>query len=351
MNEFTLSKYLDVTLFTLECKEMKPLSLFIASSIFVLNFLSAQSFNETYFLSDAKVYTSLQEALREPNKVVHLELKNQQLKQIPKRILSFRNLRVLDLSNNQISKIDEENFYGLQKLEGVLLANNLLRTPPIEALKKCSELRYLDLGNNRIQSIEELDRLKYLEVLKLNDNQIKTIPSNLQLKYLRYFRIDGNQLKQLPSFLRYSKKLNYLNLYGNQVNTLSLEMITRSNLQSLNIGNNPIKTISTIQQLTQLETLILDWIPLEESDVQAISSLSELQILSMEHCDLKALPSSFGQLQRLREVSLIANQLETLPESLSQLQSLEKLWLKGNSLPPSNLQSVRAYLPNCQILH
>lgn len=54
----------------------------------------------------AQKYLSLSEALKtKPKEVRILSLKQMGLEQIPKEIKKFKNLEILDLSNNQITKI------------------------------------------------------------------------------------------------------------------------------------------------------------------------------------------------------------------------------------------------------
>ncbi|MBK9660575.1 MAG: leucine-rich repeat domain-containing protein [Chitinophagaceae bacterium] len=54
-----------------------------------------------------KVYTSLEEALKNPSDVFILALNNKKLTDIPESILRFTNLTTLDLAGNKLSSVPE----------------------------------------------------------------------------------------------------------------------------------------------------------------------------------------------------------------------------------------------------
>ncbi len=58
-------------------------------------------------LSLQKTYTSLDEALKEPWKVYKLSLPYKHLETVPPQIGQFKNLQILDLSNNGISEVSD----------------------------------------------------------------------------------------------------------------------------------------------------------------------------------------------------------------------------------------------------
>jgi len=54
-----------------------------------------------------KVYTSLEEAQRNPSQVFILALNNKKLTEVPEAITQFTNLSVLDLAGNRLNSIPE----------------------------------------------------------------------------------------------------------------------------------------------------------------------------------------------------------------------------------------------------
>lgn len=80
----------------------------------------------------------------------------------------LRHVVVLDLSNNEISDIND--LWTLSRIEELYLANNEIGY--IDILSNLQKLRVLDLSGNQIDDISPLFELKHLEYLNLLDNKI-----------------------------------------------------------------------------------------------------------------------------------------------------------------------------------
>ena len=73
--------------------------------ILLLVFCTSKLFSQTVLLDSLtldtmRAYTSLEEALKNPEKVIKLELRRKKLKSFPMEILKFPNLQYLDLTKN-----------------------------------------------------------------------------------------------------------------------------------------------------------------------------------------------------------------------------------------------------------
>ena len=89
------------------------------------------------FKSEAQVpvrFNNLQEALRAPEKVEWLDLKDKGLKEFPEIIFKFKNLRFLDLSGNSLAVLPDE-------------------------ISTFTKLRYLDVSGTKISKVPESMRL------------------------------------------------------------------------------------------------------------------------------------------------------------------------------------------------
>jgi len=111
----------------------------------------------------------------------------------------------------------------------------------------------------------------------------------------------------------------------------------------LDIGDNPIHDYKQLALLPKLKELILDWNPLDSDDIKMITSLNNIEVLSLENCDIDAIPTSIKNLNKLRECSLIGNEVAQIPVELCNLKRLDKLWVKGNPIAYMNHKD----LPNC----
>jgi len=136
--------------------------------------LNAQNVNLEN-LDRFKQYTSLEDALANPDSVYSLKLK-EHLKSVPKEVfIAFPNLIELDLSKNRLKEIPAE----------------------IQSLKK---LKRLILFKNRIEELPpQIGELVDLEELIINQNELTTLPAEIgKLKKLRYIDMWSNNIVGLP---------------------------------------------------------------------------------------------------------------------------------------------------------
>jgi serine/threonine protein kinase/GTPase SAR1 family protein len=124
--------------------------------------------------------------------LVELYASHNSIKTIDPGIAHLRNLRLLDLSANDLDRLPVEVF-NLHNLE------------------------FLDVGSNKIGSIpSDIGQLTKLKRLHLDNNRLETLPFNLfLLENLEILELQSNQLRKLPSTLANLKKLNVINLDDN----------------------------------------------------------------------------------------------------------------------------------------
>jgi len=185
-------------------------------------------------------------------------------------IASLNKLSSLDLSYNQIIDLQEVNFQALDDLalETLNLRGNLSNNRTliraglsnIEELEKLAELVELDLGENQIADISSLAKLTRLSILNLDSNRITDIQPLTHLDQLTYLNLRFNQVSDI-SPLKDHRSLIYLNLHG----------------------NSQIKDLMVLQTLDNLESLILDDIPIGNS-LSFLGSLTKLSRLDLANC-------------------------------------------------------------------
>lgn len=97
-----------------------------------------------------KTYTSFKEALKSANNVEVLDLSNQKLRSISKKIAKFPNLRVLNLSGNKLISLPSE-FEELYELDSLDLSrNSFIKVPKV--LQKNYSLKWLNLSLNPVDT-------------------------------------------------------------------------------------------------------------------------------------------------------------------------------------------------------
>ena len=152
-----------------------------------------------------------------PPSLEKLQVSHCNLRKIETRILSLRNLVVLDLHENHLKTLPT-NFDSLQNLSELRLAKN-----EIEDVSKgfctsslTTSLTYLDLSYNKIKFIKShFSSLTALVTLKFDNNEISSLPQGIgSLCRLRCFTATNNQLKTLPAGFT-DLHLDQLDLYNN----------------------------------------------------------------------------------------------------------------------------------------
>jgi Leucine-rich repeat (LRR) protein len=222
------------------------------------------------------VFTDWDEALKQPAKVVRLNLGYRGLEELSPDIAMFVNLEDLRLNGNKLTSLPD--------------------------------------------AIGKLAKLKRLEV---SENQLTTLPAAIGgLAALKRLDANRNPLKALPAEIGRLTQLRRLSLMYCPVESLPPEIGALANLQVLNMAMHRMKALPPeIGNLTALVHLLL---PGERT-------------ADGKHFGLEALPPEIGKLTNLVELHLMFNRLKELPAEIGNLTKLEKLGIAANlleSLPP-----------------
>lgn len=128
-------------------------------------------------------------------------------KSFDRQILKLQSLRILNLSNNQISSLPKE-LGTLQHLQELILSQNrldrALKWLWLDQVAIRSNLKLLDISNNLLQKLpHEIGKLDSLVNLKASQNMLSYLPQNLgKLHNLKYLDISKNNLHCIPGSMR-----------------------------------------------------------------------------------------------------------------------------------------------------
>lgn len=130
-------------------------------------------------LENMEGFTSLDSALKNPEKVVKLVLRKQKFEQFPSELWKFPNLQYLDLSKNKITEVpDSISFF--KQLQILHLSKNSIEFLPRE-IGDLSNLMILDINQNELTAIPpQIGKLKKLRYLDLWSNNISIFPEELK---------------------------------------------------------------------------------------------------------------------------------------------------------------------------
>ncbi|XP_041980782.1 leucine-rich repeat-containing protein 1 [Aricia agestis] len=159
-----------------------------------------------------------------PRSLEYLYVNGIKLCNFRREILSLNNLRLLDLSDNEIEKLPLE-LGRLPNLSELYLANNNLGSKSTVDWKwlfgprLIANLRLLDLSGNKLKELpKSIWKLQNLVSLKVNNNALTRLPAALgRISSLRYLTVSQNHLQALPCSLMQCR-LEYIDLSCNLFN-------------------------------------------------------------------------------------------------------------------------------------
>ncbi|XP_043107500.1 opticin [Puntigrus tetrazona] len=110
--------------------------------------------------------------------------------------INLNQLKRIDLSGNQISKVNEDAFRSALQLQDLILAdNNIQALPELPAT-----LKHIDIRNNQLRSsamhTEAFMRMKDLQFLYLSNNKLDYIPAPLP-ENLRVLHLQNNNIQSI----------------------------------------------------------------------------------------------------------------------------------------------------------
>lgn len=285
-----------------------------------------------------------------------------------------KNLKILDLSHNNITFIRDKDFFGLQNLRVLDLSYNGISASPSAPFRLLPSLTTLSLARNKLRTL--VPRFFYmlfkLEKLDLTGNPLRDIdPENLKdVRPLKRFHLAKCQLKrfhsliyqQLPNLeeldlrdnaftqfspeeFRHLKRLKYLHLDGNNLTVIMEKTFDGHNLRHLGLSRNKISAFFkcafcnlSVQQLdlshNSLENLPYDVL------LPIAHSLESLD-LSFNYIDSTDLELALSSAYKLRKLSLSGMNLREFSDDAfinnAQLKTLDLSFNKFSNFSSQTL--------------
>jgi Leucine-rich repeat (LRR) protein len=197
---------------------MKSLSIifFIVFSL-ISGSLAAQKVDSVQY---KKIYLSMTEAMKEPEKVYRLNLSNLPIDSFPIDLSKFKNLWYLCLNNDHLEFIPS-SVGDLQNLRVLELNGDNFKTLPLEfsKLKNLEEL-YMNVNKNMDLSgnVKLLSGLPKLHILHLEGDGIGKLPANFgELKHLEILYLNDNKFNEVPLEIKGLKSLKYVDMQHNNI--------------------------------------------------------------------------------------------------------------------------------------
>lgn len=212
----------------------------------------------------------------------HLLLANNQLSAVPTAVVQLMihsHFSTLDLSNNQITQLNQNDFSGATYLRTLTLSGNdfsgatALHKDTLDPLVNLTQLYIDNAGMNSLPS-GFLDSLTKLEIFEAKSNSLTGLPTGI---------FDNNTA------------LNFVVLSGNDLANIDKDTF-KSNVQllTINLDDNALTTIhaDTFQHNTALRVLFLSRNQLTAINSQWFRNLSGLNLLSLRSNMIASLPAN-----------------------------------------------------------
>jgi Leucine-rich repeat (LRR) protein len=224
---------------------------------------------------------------------VSIDLSRNQLSVVQtNEFLEVVNVEILNLNHNQLKTLQDNAFTGLRKLLVLTLEDNQLSQVPAFAFAYLPELRMINLRKNYFEIFyaQTFANARKLKVLFLAYNKIKTIKAGSLDSGVQELFLGGNQLASIE------------------------ELKNFKNLTTVNLSENPKLKLTnrSFEGWHSLKHLFIDNIDLKGSEKlsNVLSSTQVLQILSISDNGLEKLTiADFPKLSNLVSLQINGNRL------------------------------------------
>ncbi|RZC84103.1 hypothetical protein C5167_046877 [Papaver somniferum] len=206
-------------------------------------------------------------------------------------------------------------FKNLERLD--LAFNNL---SSLEGLSSCINLKWLSVVQNKLESLKGIERLSKLQVLNAGKNRLKSMTEVTHLISVRALILNENEISTICKLDQ--KELNTLVLSRNPIRKIGDSLLSLSHCQLENIGSS-------------------------------FKSLADLKEVRLAHNEITVIPSELALSTRLQNLDLGNNSISNWSalKALSSFNSLKNLNLQGNPIAENDTlaKKVKKLVPNLQI--
>ncbi|VDM12433.1 unnamed protein product, partial [Wuchereria bancrofti] len=203
--------------------------------------------------------------LRNCIRLMYLDLSHNAIKKIANfELMNLPLLKELRINNNQINYIAPMAFMNVPLLEHLYLRNNLISSIQTERLFQVfKNLEVLDLSENMLTKVPSFKELSNLRQIHLRHNKISRVET-LAFSSNRKLQLISLQSNKITAMSRNSfdslDELVVLNLANNVIKKIERVMLDgMRNLQQLNLRNNSLTVLenTTFTSVSKITTLDL----------------------------------------------------------------------------------------------
>ena len=238
--------------------------------------------------------------------------------------LVYPKLTYLDMSNNAITKLEEDTFKGCPELKYLNLTFNVLSEITSDTFSMdLSKTQHLNLSHNRISYVGETSFMfmHALTTLDLRSNNLVSLLDEalFGISSLEILHLENNQITKIDqdSFGTLGS-LEYLSLRSNMINKIEEDSFAGlDKLQRLDLGDNQLEDLSENvfheglrHPFSELQAIHLDNNKLKTIHDNTFSPFPNLTYIFLDHNELrdigrnKPFPSSLVMISLRRNLAL-----------------------------------------------
>lgn len=181
------------------------------------------------------------------NNLQTLNIGMNDFKTFPIEITKYKNLKILHLWWNDIKTIPDEFFSNNTQIEELDMTSmfEFDFKSNLDKVHSFKNLKRLNLGNNQIPHLTiQFDKLEKLEVfgyIRQDSINLKELCFKLtNCKKLKTLHFSVNNIKTLPNEILLLESLEELNLFQNKIKVLPSDIVKMKNLKEITLIDNPI---------------------------------------------------------------------------------------------------------------
>ncbi|XP_012282990.1 protein artichoke [Orussus abietinus] len=247
-----------------------------------------------------------------------LGLVSGKLAQVPQKALaSLGRLAALDLEANLVHDLPSFSFYGLSLIKLNLKGNQIAKISEYAFAGLEDTLTDLDLAENKIRMfpMTSLRRLEHLTSLRLAWNEVSQLPEDgySRLDALNFLDLSSNNFEIIPlNCFRCCPSLRTLSLYYNVVESVDKDaFISLIDLESIDLSHNKIVFL----------------------DVATFRANQKLRSIDLSHNHVHHIKGVFSRLPELKELFLAENNILEIPaETFAGSTALSVVYLQQNAI-------------------
>ncbi|CAB4412742.1 unnamed protein product [Rhizophagus irregularis] len=266
--------------------------------------------------------------------ISEMESNQSHWKEMSKIDLSTKNIESLNHLSELLPKLKELNLNNnlLRYLTGTSASLTTLqvrgnRLTSLTSFAHLPNLEYLDISQNRIETLTDLHRLEHLREVFADDNLIACCYNVLRVPGLVKLSLRKNKLKSVDFESCDLRRLELLDLSENKIELIeNVERLIA--LKALNLDHNLLRSFSVTTNMPQLTCLRVCYNKLSELDV---SSFPSLRLLWVDENRLKEI-KRFETLAFLETFSARDQKGGQMYLSLKHLRDFKHIYLSGNPI-------------------